>query len=104
MDGSTQMICKMAKECGRASCDHHKPHDKNTWCGSLECAHTHKIVQCIPYKEPTEGDDDYTKALSLASILAPSLRPNKDGLYDTASGSKSLVGVYKLIRDEVTKQ
>ena len=48
--------------------------------------------------------DDSPKALWLAALLAPSLRPNGNGRYETAMGEKTLVGVYKLICDEVNKQ
>ena len=99
------MICPSADTCATLNCPYAKPHEKDWLCTS-GCKYDGQLhAPCIPYKPESDTEqDDYTKALSLATLLASSLRPNKDGLYETTIGGKTLVGVYKLICVEVNKQ
>ena len=100
-----KVICTHAKLCGRQECPHREPHEKN-WggCNLAMCSEVHNMVECREVASESVEEDDYRKALSLAALLAPALKPNEGGLYATASGAKSLVGLYRLIRDEVMKE
>lgn len=91
------MICPYGETCpSKHTCRHSRPHVCNSEC-DIPCVYS----WCCKEHNPHAIHDDYEKALKLLALLAPSLRPNADGMFDTANGQKSIVGVYRLIKENV---
>lgn len=95
-----KMICSNAAMCGRDGCLHIKPHEHMSNCKSHCGRGIEGDTTCVPHNR-IQDDEDYEKALKLLALLAPALRPNSEGMYSTANREKSVVGVYRLIRDNV---